>query len=227
MPLNLRVPNPSAYAGAVLPAVPTVAEVINGVAGLVGLWDPGTVADGAVEQLAPSFGPTTLLRSGAGVNKATVGGLPAITFDAANTRLAASWAAAGSPATAIMQFYIRETSADFQNFFGPSGAPRLIYRSSGTIQWAGTSQVNGITISPPLIGWHLAEIYVGASTARIIIDGHEYTAAQAGNGNTALMFGTNPGAGNNTSIALGKMFAANSDLYGTTAAQTVKMLMGA
>ena len=47
MPLNIKVDNPSAYAGAVLQYVPTQAELIEAIPGLVGAWNASTLAQSA------------------------------------------------------------------------------------------------------------------------------------------------------------------------------------
>lgn len=231
MPLNIKVDNPAIYTGAVLPYVPSFAEVINAVPNLIGLWEAGSVADGEVTSITPTYGPTTISRNAAGVNKSTVGGRPAVTFDAVNTRLVTTWPiVGGSPATVMCNFYVRTEAGDFQNIYGPAGY-RLIYRdgSSGSfpqgLHWDGTNDLSPIPLAAPVVGWHTAELYFGAATLRLVIDGIEYSAAQAGMINDNLFFGNQASASASTSVAISKMFAANSDIYGTLAADAMKQYL--
>lgn len=231
MPLNIRVSDPSTYSGAVLPNAHSEADVFNSVSNLVGYWEPSTLADGEVTSLLPTYGPNTLSGNAAGVNKSMVGGVPAVTFDASNIRLLTSWPmVGGASGTVMVRFYVRNSEADMQNLYGPPGY-RLIYRSGSNpsfargMQWSGTSNVAGMTLAPPVVGWHTAELYFGASAVRLIIDGVEHSAAQSGITNANLFFGNSPGAGSNTSIAVGKMFAANSDIYGTSLQGQIRQIM--
>jgi|GEM_PF-4547437 len=229
MPLNVKVENPSFYAGATLPTVPSFADVINGVSGLVGLWEPSTLADGAVASLPPSYGTATLTPNIASVNKATIGGKPAITFDAATSRLnGPAWPlGAGTPATMICNFYLRVETGDFQNIFGPPPG-RIIYRDGSNssfpqgLHYASTDSISPMPLAAPVVGWHLLEFYVNATTVRVIIDGVAYSTTATGLASALFNFGNPNQAGTNTSIALGKAFAANSDIYGTPAADTIK-----
>ena len=226
MPINLSFANPTAVSGAFLPPSQPLSQVINAISNLVGLWVPSDYQNGAIATVAPKYGAAILTASGT-VNKSSIGGRSAFTFDANSSALVGAWAAGGSPYSAIFSFYVRDTSFDFQNFFGPNGAPRLLFRtaSGGTAQWSATANVANIPLVAPIVGWHTAEIYGGAATTRLVIDGGELSIAQAGNNNTQLRFGASPAASDKTSVALGGMFACNSDIYGTAAAAAVKAFL--
>lgn len=226
MPITLSFANPTAVSGAFLPPSQPLSQVIQGIPNLVGMWLPSDYQDGAISRVAPKYGAAVLTASGT-VNKGTVENRPAFTFDANASALIGNWAAAGSPYSALFSFYIRDTSFDFQNIFGPNGAPRLLFRraSPGSIQWAASTNISGIPLTPPIIGWHTAEIYGGATQTRLIIDGVGRDIAQAGNNNAILRFGASPAAGDRTSVAIGAMLACNSNIYQTEAADAAKAFL--
>ena len=226
MPITLSFANPTAISGAYLASSRPLAEAIREIPNLVGVWVPSDYQDGAISRVAPKYGATVLTATGT-VNKRTVEDRPAFTFDANASALIGTWAAAGSPYSALFSFYVRDTSFDFQNIFGPNGAPRLLFRraSGGTLQWAASTNISGIALNPPIIGWHTAEIYGSATQTRLIIDGVGRDIAQAGNNNAILRFGASPAAGDRTSVAIGAMIACNSNIYQTEAADAAKAFL--
>ena len=226
MPITLSFANPAAVSGAYLEQSRPLAEAIQEIPNLVGVWVPSDYQDGAISTVAPKYGAAVLTASGT-VNKGTVENRPAFTFDANASALIGTWAAAGSPYSALFSFYIRDTSFDFQNFFGPNGAPRLLFRraSGGSIQWAASTNISGISLTPPIIGWHTAEIYGSETQTRLIIDGVGRDIAQAGNNNAMLRFGASPAAGDRTSVAIGAMIACNSNIFQTEAADAAKAFL--
>ena len=226
MPITLSFANPAAVSGAYLDQSRPLAEVIQGIPNLVGLWAASDYQDDAISTVAPKYGAAVLTASGT-VNKGTVENRPAFTFDANASALIGTWAAAGSPFSALFSFYIRDESFDFQNIFGPNGAPRLLFRraSGGSLQWAASTNISGIALNPPIIGWHTAEIYGSATQTRLIIDGNGRDIAQAGNNNAILRFGASPAAGDRTSVAIGAMIACNSNIYQTEAADAAKAFL--
>ena len=226
MPITLSFANPAAVSGAYLEQSRPLAEVIQGIPNLVGMWLPSDYQNGAISTVAPKYGAAVLTATGT-VNKGIVENRPAFTFDANASALIGTWAAAASPYSVLFSFYIRNTSFDFQNFFGPNGAPRLLFRSAsgGSIQWAASTNISGIPLTPPIIGWHTAEIYGSATQTRLIIDGNGRDIAQAGNNNATLRFGASPAAGDRTSVAIGAMIACNSNIYQTEAADAAKAFL--
>lgn len=226
MPITLSFANPAAVSGAFLPPSRPLSQAIQEIPNLVGMWLPSDYQDGAISTVAPKYGAAVLTASGT-VNKGTVENRPAFTFDANASALVGTWAAAGSPYSVLFSFYIRDTSFDFQNIFGPNGAPRLLFRraSGGSIQWAASTNISGIPLTPPIIGWHTAEIYGSETQTRLIIDGNGRDIAQAGNNNAILRFGASPAAGDRTSVAIGAMIACNSNIYQTEAADAAKAFL--
>ena len=226
MPITLSFANPAAVSGAYLGQSRPLAEAIREIPNLAGVWVPSDYQDGAISTVSPKYGATVLTASGT-VNKGTVENRPAFTFDANASALIGTWAAAGSPYSALFSFYIRDTSFDFQNIFGPNGAPRLLFRqaSGGSIQWAASTNISGIPLTPPIIGWHTAEIYGSGTQTRVIIDGNGRDIAQAGNNNATLRFGASPAAGDRTSVAIGAMIVCNSNIYQTEAADAAKAFL--
>ena len=226
MPITLSFANPTAISGAYLEQSRPLAEAIQEIPNLVGVWVPSDYQDGAISTVAPKYGAAVLTATGT-VNKGTVENRPAFTFDANASALIGTWAAAGSPYSALFSFYVRDASFDFQNIFGPNGAPRLLFRraSGGTIQWAGSTNISGIALNPPIIGWHTVEIYGSATQTRLIIDGVGRDIAQAGNNNAILRFGASPAAGDRSSVAIGAMIACNSNIYQTEAADAAKAFL--
>ena len=230
MPISLSFANPTAISGAYLPPSQPLSQVIQGIPNLVGTWLPSDYQNGAIATVVPKYGATILTATGT-VNKGTVENRPAFTFDANASALIGSWAAAGSPYSALFSFYVRDASFDFQNFFGPNGAPRLLFRrasggaSGGSIQWAASTNISGIPLTPPIIGWHTAEIYGSATQTRLIIDGVGRDIAQAGNNNAILRFGASPAAGDRSSVAIGAMLACNSNIFQTEAADAAKAFL--
>ena len=226
MPISLSFANLTAISGAFLPPSQPLSQVIQGIPNLVGTWLPSDYQNGAIATVAPKYGATILTASGT-VNKGIVGNRAAFTFDANASALIGTWAAAASPYSVLFSFYIRDTSFDFQNFFGPNGAPRLLFRSAsgGSIQWAASTNISGIALNPPVIGWHTAEIYGSATQTRLVIDGNGRDIAQAGNNNPNLRFGSAPAANDRTSVAIGAMLACNSNIYQTEAADAAKAFL--
>ncbi|MDP0928493.1 hypothetical protein Q0601_15005 [Paracoccus onubensis] len=226
MPLNIRVPNPQDYARAVLPHIPTIGEIIENVPNLLGLWHASTASAGVIATLDATFG-TAVLNSAGGSNsvtRGTVDDTPVVTFGGPGDRLVSTWDDVAGEASVMVRFYIRESSADFQNIYGPSGG-RLLFRSNQTFHWSAQplgGDITGMAPSAPVVGWHSAEIYYATDAVHLVIDGNEYTAPRTADMNPNIMFGNNAAVGDNTSVAIASMFACNSNIYGTEEATALR-----
>ena len=124
MPITLSFANPAAVSGAYLEQSRPLAEAIQEIPNLVGLWAPSDYQDGAISTVAPKYGAAVLTASGT-VNKGTVENRPAFTFDANASALIGTWAAAGSPYSALFSFYIRDTSFDDGQGEPPNASPKF------------------------------------------------------------------------------------------------------
>ena len=226
MAVSFSFPDSKLPDSAFLPASRSFEDMIEAIPGLVGLWDSSDYAFGPVTTAAPKYGSTVLTASNASVNRSEQGGRSCFSFDANQAALLGNWAASGSPFSVIMSFFVRSPAGDFQNFFGPNGAPRLLYRASGeTVQWAGANSLSGMTLDPPTVGWHTAEAYGDGTAAWIVIDGRLRTTTQPGNNNANLRFGSSPAAADKTSVCLGGMFVSNTNLYQTKEAEAIKSFL--
>lgn len=220
MPLTIRIPNPAAYAGAVLPAVApvlTLAERLALIPGFVGAWDAATLTQGAgVSAWAAQYGtgtasqPTAARQPAAGMaDGVAVLRNPGLSRNMIVDRAFTS----GAVLTVGCRFKIEDVAQDVQALFG-NGSWRLLWRTAPRIQFDSAADilVDGIGA-----GWHTALIMQSADTTRMLLDGTLYSAANAGAALTQLLIGasSNTGTANGFLGAIRRMIVAETNAFGT------------
>lgn len=226
MPLNIKIPNPAAYAGAVLPAVApvlTLAERIALIPGLLGGWDASTLAQGAaVAAWAARYGTGTASQATAA--RQPVAGLaddlPVVRNPSQSRNLVVDKAfTSGAVLTVGARFKIENTAQDFQAIFG-IGTWRLLYRTAGNFQFDVATDVMANGVATP--GWHTVLVMQSADTTRMLVDGVLFAGANAPAAMTQLMLGAsaNTGTANGWLGATRRVIIAEADLHGTDHQQT-------
>lgn len=217
MPLNIKVDNPAAYTGAVLEHVPTLAELIGAIPGLVGAFDAATLTQGAaVASWAAQYG-TGVASQASSVRQPTAGmdgAIPVLRNGGLSRNLVVDRTfTSGAVLTAGARFKIEDVAQDVQAVFG-IGTWRLLWRTNPRIQF---DAVNDILVEGIGAGWHTALIMQSADTTRMMLDGQLYTAANAGAALTQMIIGASSttGTANGFLGAISKFIIAQADLYGT------------
>ncbi len=221
MPLNIKIPNPAAYAGAVLPAVApvlTLAERMALIPGLLGGWDASTLIQGAAV-------PSWAAQHGAGLASQVIvarqpvaelaDGLPVLRNTALSKNMVVDHAfTSGAVLTVGARFKIDNTVQDFQAVFGVN-AWRLLYRTTGNFQLDTTVDVMAAGVATP--GWHTVLAMQSADTTRMLVDGALYSGANAPAVLTQLMIGAsaNTGTANGFLGAIRRLVIAEADIHDT------------
>lgn len=223
MPLNIKVDNPSAYAGAVLQYVPTQAELIEAIPGLVGAWNASTLAQSAPVAAWPAQYGTGIASQSITARQPTAGmadDRPVIRNGAMSKNIVVDHTfTPGAVLTAGARFKIEDTAQDFQAVFGANAvgtnAWRLLYRIAGNFQFDITSDLNAAGAATP--GWHTVLVMQSADTTRMLIDGVLFTGANVPVAVTQMIIGasSNTGTANSFLGAISKFLVAEADIYGT------------
>lgn len=221
MPLTIKIPNPAAYAGAVLPAVApvlTLAERLAAIPGFVGAWDAATLTQGAgVSAWAAQYGsgtasqPTAARQPDAGMaDGVAVLRNPGLSRNMIVDRAFTS----GAVLTVGCRIKVEDQAQDFQAAFGV-GTWRLLYRTAGHFQFDVASDVIANGVATP--GWHTVLVMQSADTTRMLVDGVLFSGANAPAAMTQIMIGasSNTGTANGFLGAIRRMIVAETNAYGT------------
>lgn len=219
MPLKLRVPTPSIYAGAFLQSEPTLGDALEAIPGFIGAFSAATLPLGDLATWPAEYGAGSFVQA-TDIRRPTVvdaeGARGVRNVGTGRNMVLSQTLTSGAALTVGLRFFLPAGELDFSTILGPQQF-RLYYRTAGTLLFNNTS--TAVTSRPIAPGWHTAMVMQSTgTTARLHLDGQEATGTSlAGAQITELVLGalSIAGAANSFLGPISKVFVASSDVQGT------------